>query len=56
MSHAEIDAALEACDPANPEALSDDELYLGTIARFVTALGGHLDGAAVFGEQRIPLP
>lgn len=56
VTDAEIDAALEACEPADPESLSEDELYLGTIARFVTALGGHLDVAAVFGDERIDLP
>ena len=53
---AEIDAALESCEPADPESLSDDELYLGTIQRFVAALGGRLEQSAVFGEDRIPLP
>jgi hypothetical protein len=56
VSDAEIDRALEACDPADPEALSHEELYLGTVERFVTELGGHLDVAAVFGDQRIDLP
>jgi hypothetical protein len=56
VSHAEVDRALEACEPENPEALSDDELYLGTIARFVTALGGRLEQSAVFGDERIALP
>jgi hypothetical protein len=56
VTDAQIDAALEACEPANPESLSDQELYLGTITRFVTALGGRLDVAAVFGDQRIDLP
>ncbi len=53
---AEIDAALDACEPAHPETLSPRDLYLTTIERFVTALGGRLDVAAVFGEERIELP
>jgi hypothetical protein len=56
VSHAEVERALEACEAESPESLSDDELYLGTVARFVSALGGRLDVAAVFGEERIPLP
>jgi hypothetical protein len=56
VTDAEIDAALEACEPANPESLTHEELYLGTIGRFVTALGGRLDVAAVFGDERIDLP
>jgi hypothetical protein len=56
VPHVVVDRALEACEPGNPDALSDDELYLGTIARFVAALGGRLDVGAVFGEERIPLP
>jgi hypothetical protein len=56
VSDAQIDGAVEACEPANPESLTHEELYLGTIGRFVTALGGQLDVAAVFGEERIDLP
>jgi hypothetical protein len=56
VSDAEIDRALEACEPANPESLSEDELYLGTIARFVEALGGRFEVSAVFGDHRLDLP
>jgi hypothetical protein len=56
VSDAEIDATLEACEPADPESLSPRDLYLTTIEGFVTALGGHLDVAAVFGDDRIDLP
>ncbi len=56
VSDAEIDRALAACEPAAHESLSEDELYLGTIARFVEALGGQLDVAAVFGDERVDLP
>ncbi|MFL5860630.1 MAG: hypothetical protein ACJ780_07610 [Solirubrobacteraceae bacterium] len=53
----EIDAALEACEPSDVESLSDEELYSGTVARFVSALGGRVEGsAAVFGDQTVPLP
>ena len=53
VSDAAIDRALEACEAKNPESLTDDELYMGTLARFVAALGGHLDVVAVFGEETI---
>jgi len=54
---AEIDAALEACEPSDPESLSPRDLYLTTIERFVTALGGRVEvPAAVFGDQRVDLP
>ena len=56
VAYAEVDRALEACEPADPESLSDDELYLGTIARFVTELGGRFEVSAVFGEEAITLP
>lgn len=53
----EIDAALDACEPPEPEALPPRDLYLAAIELFVAALGGHLDGmAAVFGDERIDLP
>ncbi len=56
VTDAEIDAALEACDPADPESLSPRDLYLTTIEGFVTALGGRLEVAAVFGDERLDLP
>ncbi len=57
VTDAEIDAALDACEPPDPESLSPRDLYLAAIEPFVAALGGRLDGrAAVFGEQRIELP
>ena len=56
VTDAEIDAALESCEPPDPESLTPEELYLGTIERFVVALGGRLDVSAVFGEERVDLP
>ncbi len=53
---AQIDTALEACEPPHPELLAPEELYFGTLSRFVDALGGRLDVSAVFGEERIDLP
>lgn len=54
-SNAVIDQALNTSEPATPEALGDEELYLGTLARFVEALGGHLEVTAVFPDGTVPL-
>jgi hypothetical protein len=57
VSDAEIDAALDACEPPDLESLSPRDLYVTTIESFVAALGGHLDGmSAVFGDEAIELP
>ena len=57
VTDAEIDAALDACEPPDPQSLSPRDLYLTAIDLFVVALGGRLDGvSAVFGEERIDLP
>ena len=31
------------------------ELYISTLARYLEAMGGHLELVGVFGDQRIPL-
>jgi hypothetical protein len=49
---AQIDRALELSEPEHPELLAPEELYLGTVSRFVNALGGSLRLAAVFGDER----
>jgi hypothetical protein len=57
VTDAEIDAALDACEPPDPQSLSPRDLYLTAIELFVGALGGRLDGmAAVFGQERVDLP
>ncbi|MFZ1996766.1 MAG: hypothetical protein WAU75_21810 [Solirubrobacteraceae bacterium] len=57
VTDAEIDAALDACEPPEPGSLGTRDLYLGAIESFVAALGGHLDGvSAVFGDERVALP
>jgi hypothetical protein len=53
VADAEIERALEACESAHPEALAPEELYLGSLSRFVDALGGHLRLAADFGDHAI---
>jgi hypothetical protein len=57
VTDAEIDAALDACEPPDPQSLSPRDLYLTAIDLFVSALGGRLDGvSAVFGEDTVDLP
>jgi hypothetical protein len=57
VTDAEIDAALDACEPPDPQSLSPRDLYLTATELFVAALGGRLDGmSAVFGEQKVDLP
>ncbi len=57
VTDAEIDAALDACEPPDPESLSPRDLYLTAIESFVAALGGRLDGtSAVFGDETVDLP
>ena len=57
VTDAEIDAALDACEPPDPQSLSPRDLYLTAIELFVGALGGRLDDmSAVFGEERVELP
>jgi hypothetical protein len=53
---AEVDAALQACEPPHPESLTDVELYIGTLARFVSALGGRLELSAAFGDESVAVP
>ncbi len=53
---AQIDQALEASEAAHPESLAPEELYFGTLARFVDALGGRLRVAAVFGDETVAAP
>jgi hypothetical protein len=48
---AQVDNAIAVSEPAHPELLAPEELYLGSLARFVNALGGDLRLAAVFGDE-----
>ena len=56
VPYGEIERALEVCEPAHPEALAPEELYLGSLARFVDALGGRLRLAADFGDLAVAPP
>jgi hypothetical protein len=57
VSQATLDQALAAGEPAGsepgPHAEPEEDLYLATLARFVAALGGHLEVNAVFPEETI---
>ena len=55
-TEAQIAAAFDRSEAPDPERLTDQELYFGTLAQFVAALGGRLDHGAVFGDERIELP
>jgi hypothetical protein len=57
VTDAEIDRALEACEPTDAASLTDEQLYNETLQSFVAALGGRLQGStAVFAEDTIALP
>jgi hypothetical protein len=57
VSEAAIDAAFEGSGSASPEHESDEDLYVGTLGRFVEALGGRLEGfRAAFADGSVTLP
>jgi hypothetical protein len=53
VSKAAIDEALAVSEPNSAEVEQDDDLYLSTLARYVAALGGHLQLLAVFPEETV---
>jgi len=55
LSQAQIADALEVSQPNVSRIEQEDDLYLSTLARYVVALGGHLEVRAVFGEETITL-
>jgi hypothetical protein len=54
-SDATVEAALDAADGLSPEERGDD-LYLASLERYITALGGRLEVRAVFPEGVVQLP
>ena len=50
-TNAQVDRAIEVSEPAHPELLAPEELYLGSLSRFVNALGGQMRVFAVFGDE-----
>jgi transcriptional regulator with XRE-family HTH domain len=55
VSQATIAAALEVSQPNVSRIEQQDDVYLSTLARYVAALGGHLEVQAVFPEETITL-
>jgi hypothetical protein len=47
--------ALEVSQPNVSRIEQEDDVYLSTLARYVSALGGHLEVLAVFPEETITL-
>lgn len=48
-----IEEALAGSELSNAELETEDDIYLASLARFVAALGGHLEVRAVFAEETI---
>jgi transcriptional regulator with XRE-family HTH domain len=55
VSQAAIAAALEVSQPNVSRIEQQDDVYLSTLARYIAALGGHLEVLAVFPEETITL-
>ena len=55
VSQAVIAEALEVSQPNVSRIEQQDDVYLSTLARYVAALGGHLEVLAVFPEETITL-
>ena len=55
VSQAVIAEALEVSQPNVSRIEQQDDVYLSTLARYVAALGGHLEVTAVFPEETITL-
>ena len=53
ISKATISAALEVCQPNVSRIEQEEDVYLSTLARYVAALGGHLEVLAVFPEETV---
>jgi DNA-binding XRE family transcriptional regulator len=53
VSQATITEALAVTEPNISAGEQEDDLYLSTLARYIAALGGHLEVLAVFPEESI---
>ena len=53
MSQAALAAALEMTQPNISRIENEEDVYLSTLARYVSALGGHIEVRAVFPEEVI---
>lgn len=55
VSQASIAEALDVSQPNVSRIEQEDDVYLSTLARYVAALGGHLEVSAVFPEETVRL-
>ncbi len=55
ISQATIAEALDVSQPNISRIEQEDDVYLSTLARYVAALGGHLEVRAVFDEETVTL-
>lgn len=55
MTQRELAAALDVSQANISQTERQNELYLSTVQRYVTALGGELRVTAVFGNKEVPL-
>lgn len=53
VTEEQIDRALAAAHPDAPADEPEEEVYLSSLARFVAALGGHLEVRAVFPDETV---
>jgi DNA-binding XRE family transcriptional regulator len=53
ISQATIAVALEVSQPNVSRIEREEDFYLSTLARYVAALGGHLEVLAVFPEETV---
>jgi transcriptional regulator with XRE-family HTH domain len=53
LSQAAIAEALSVSQPNISRIEQEDDVYLSTLARYVAALGGHLEVQAVFPDETI---
>ena len=53
VSQAAIAEALEVSQPNVSRIEQEDDVYLSTLARYVAALGGHLEVLAVFDDETV---
>jgi len=53
VSQAAVARALEVSQPNVSRIEQEDDVYLSTLARYIAALGGHLEVRAVFPDETI---
>ncbi|HEX3802709.1 MAG TPA: XRE family transcriptional regulator [Solirubrobacteraceae bacterium] len=53
LSQADLAKALNVTEPNISRVEQEDDIYLSTLSRYVSALGGHLEVRAVFPEETV---